>query len=311
MLQIFSIMNYMLNENKTLNDKKKAAILQFVILFCLWLWAFRAEVVHIAYLSIDTSEMAHVLVLPATMAMLIYLRRSELIDGIARGSGWGIAVMIAGIIIFAGSMWPFSYGYTKQMALIPILAGAVLAIFGWKVLKISLPMLMLLMLSIPLGMRLYASLVIVPETYTIASVSRILDLIPGLDTRVSGTDIFFSSGSNTGIIALGESNRGARLLLACASMGVFITFSEIRSFWRLFAVAITAIPIILFCNFIRLFTWGIITIYTAVSPTSSVMRNMAAAASLISCYLLFSFVGSINFKLFVEDENMEATVNGN
>jgi len=283
----------MLNKNEMLNDEKKASILRFAILFCLWLWAFWHDIGGIARLSTNTSEMAHVLVFPVAVALLIYHRRSELINGIMRGSGWGIAVMIAGIIIFAGSAWPFSYGYANQMALVPILAGIVLAGFGWKVLKLSVPMLILLMLVIPIGMRLYASLVIIPETYTVASVSRILGMIPGLDTHVSGTDIIFLSQGRDGSIALGESNRGALLLLACASIGVFVTFSQIRSFGRVFAVAVAAIPIILLCNFIRLFSWGIIDIYTALSPTSAVMRNISAAVSLVLCYLLFNFVCSI------------------
>jgi len=293
----------MLNEHKIMSDEKKVSVFRFVILFCLWLWAFWSDIVGIARFSTVSSEMAHVLVLPVAMILLIYHRRSELLNNITGGSSWGIVIMIAGIIIFIGSTWPFSYGYTRQMALVPIIASVILAGFGWKVLKISVPMLILLMLSIPVGMRLYASLVIIPETYTITAVSKILGLVPGLNIQLSGIDILFSSDSNAGIIALGESNRGVRLLLVYAFIGVFVAFSENRSFWRLFTVAIIAGPVIFFCNFIRLFTWGIITIYTAISPTSTLMRNVSAVVSLILCYLFFSFVCSVGFKRHTEIGN--------
>ncbi len=236
----------MLNEYKFRdNEERNIFIFRFIILFVLWIWAFWSNITIMANVAINTSEMAHNLIFPIAVILLIYRRRSELLYNINRGSNWGLAIMIVGIIVSAASAWPFSFGYIQQLAIVPILAGAIIAALGWKVFKISVPMLILIILAIPIGVRLYASLIIIPETITISAVSKTLSLI-GINANISGTDIIYSSGQNAGILAMGESNRGSRLLLAYAFIGVFVIFYEHRTVWKIIIPIIVSIPIIFF-----------------------------------------------------------------
>ena len=156
-----------------------------------------------------------------------------------------------------------------------------------------------------MGPRLYATLIIRPETYTIAATAKALDLLPGVDTVVKGVDIFFSSVHKSGVVGLGESNRGARLLLAFAAIGIFVTFSQPRSFWRLMFVGITAGAVVLFCNFLRFVVWGLATIYLSVTPTSALPRNISAVCSLFAAYGIFVLLCSARVNLFIEEQEDE------
>ena len=118
--------------------------------------------------------------------------------------------------------------------------------------------------------------------------------------------MFFKSGSSAGVVGLGESNRGAQLLLAYAALGVFVTFSRTRSIWRLVFVACAAIPVILLCNFLRFLCWGIVAVYVTTDPASSVCRSISAAISIPVAYILFVLAGSVGTHLFVDvDEGAE------
>ena len=164
-------------------------------------------------------------------------------------------------------------------------------------------MLLLVFLASPIPSRIYATLIIRPETYTIASTANVLDQLPGVNTFIEGVDISFSVKNRAGIIALGESNRGARLFLAFSMVGLFVTFSRVRSFWRIIIVGVAAIPIIMFCNFFRFLCWGLLQVYTGAVPTSPMPRNVAAVCSMFVLYLLFVLVCTAQFNLFLEVED--------
>ena len=299
----------MLNQREATESEIAGAVARLAILSGLCVWVFWPEAVDITSRAPKYSETAHALVTPLAVLLLVYCRRTALAKNLTKGSVWGIVLLVVGLFLYAGTTWPFRYGYARNMATVPILAGAVLAACGWRTLKLSLPMLLLVLLSIPIGTRLYATLIIRPETYTTAATTTALDQLPGIDTWVEGTDLFFSSKQSSGVIGLGEFNRGARLLLAFATVGVFVTFSRIRPLWRVAASGVAAAPIVLFCNFFRLLCWGLVVIYTGVGAASALPRNVSTVCSLLLSYGLFAFVCAFRLNLFIEDGEKDKDAN--
>ena len=290
----------MLSRREPASDKVAGAVTRLVILLGLFIWMFRPELTRIASTAAGSSDWVHTLIIPVMIALLVYLRRAALVEQLSGGSPWGILLMTAGLALYGAATWPFSYGYIRDIAMIPVLAGIVLVAAGWGALRLSLPMLLLVMLAIPLGPRIYARLIILPETYTIQAVAAVLGVLPGVDTVVKGVDVFFESDFGSGVVALAESNRGVRLLPAFAALGVFVAFSRIRSVRRLVIVACTAIPIILFCNFFRLLCWGVLDVYVVDSPAGLLPRNASTILSLLLAYLLFAWASAAKLNLFVD-----------
>src|SRR4030042_4832999 len=183
----------MLSRREPASDKVAGAVTRLVILLGLFIWMFRPELARIASTAAGSSDWVHTLIIPVMIALLVYLRRAALVEKLSGGSPWGILFLAAGLALYAAATWPFSYGYIRDIAMIPVLAGIVLVAAGWGALRLSLPMLLLVMLAIPLGPRIYARLIILPETYTIQAVAAVLGALPGVDTVVRGVDVFFES----------------------------------------------------------------------------------------------------------------------
>jgi len=296
----------MLNQQEPTSDKIIGALTRLAILLVLFVWMFRPELTRIILSAKTSSEWAHALAAPVMIALLAYHRRAALPRGFSKGSLWGGVLVILGLAMYAVATWPFRYGYVRDVAMILILAGIVLVACGWRVLKLSLPMLLLVMLAIPLGDRIYARLIIRPETYTIEATAAVLGRLPGVDTVIKGVDTFFESSSGAGVIALGQSNRGARLLPAFAMVGAFVVFSQVRSIWRLVFVGCATIPVILFCNFFRFLCQGLLQIYVVADPAGELLRNVSAVLSLLLAYALFAFVCSNRLNLFKDVEQSDS-----
>jgi exosortase len=284
------------------NSDKTKALVQLMILLCLWLWAFHSELFYIIISGAKSSERSHALVTPFAVALLIYLRRDCLVNCTLKGTIWGLVVILGGMTVYAATIWPFGYGNARQVSIVIILARIVLVTCGWRTLQLCFPMLLLALIAVPIGAGLYTRLIIRPETYTIAASSVILGSLPGVETIVKGTDVLFSSAKNSGVIGLGESYRGVRLLQTFMMIGTFVVFSQPRTFWRLFWAALISLPIIFFCNLLRLLCWGLVTIYVDADPLSTLPRSISAAFSLFITYLLFVLICSVKLNLFVEIE---------
>lgn len=278
------------------------SVARLAILLVLCAWLFWPEISRIATGLHNSSETAHVLIIPLAILLLIYHRRDALRKRLTAGSAWGMLFVLAGIVLFGGALWPFNYGYVRDLAVLPVLAGVILIACGRGVLKLSVPMLLLVLLAIPISSRLWASLIIRPETYNIAATAGTLDLLPGIDTQIQGVDIFFSAADHNGCVALGQSNRGVRLPLACLALGVFVVFSRIRSPARIIIAAAAAVPIVLFCTFFRLLCSALMTIYGRLEPQSDWPRSVSAVCALLAAYGLFAAICAARLKLFVADE---------
>jgi exosortase/archaeosortase family protein len=278
----------------------------FLVLLCLCLAVFRDEVLSIFRGALALSEWAHALVVPVAIVAIISLRRAEFKRAMTNGSFWGIALIVFGLAMHGGTRWPFSFNYGQEIALVPTVAGVVLVSFGWRIFFKSIPLFVLVGLAVPFGGRMYATMVIRPETYTIKWVAAILERLGGTDIFVRGVDMIFLRNGRSGIVALAETNRGARLMLAFASLGVFVLFCRPRSWPRIFFVGLLGIAAILFCNFVRFLLWASMEVFTGAGPLDRMPRYISGAASLVLVYFAFAFlcwIRPLRLNLFVEVED--------
>lgn len=278
-----------------------ATWIRFGLLCGLWIWLCRSELYRFASASVHGSEMAHAVAFPFAAWILLSRRKSELISKSKPGSMGGVLFLFLSILAYASLQWPFSFAYAKDVIILLIFLAVAVAAAGWRFVWRFSPVILLAFLCIPMGSRLYATLIIYPETYTLIAVKKALSFLPGLKVWLEGVDILFEYAGQSGVVALGESNRGARLFLAYAFVGTFVTFSEIRSWSRLLFVALWACPILLLCNLLRLLLWAIAVILFPFGPLSGWPRILSTILSIMTAYLLFRFVCSPRLSLFVSE----------
>lgn len=282
--------------------KPGVGLMRIGILLALWLWMFLPSLRIFAETAYSSREWSYALATPLLTLLLLYRRRAILLDSISHESWWGLALLLLGLAGYAMMTWPFSFGYPRDLCIIVTLAGAILAAGGRKLLKHSLPILLLLALSIPISARIFSRLIITPDTMTLRLTQFMLDQLPGVNVILEGPDLRFTTSARTGIIAMGEPHRGASLLQAYLAIGVFIVFVRIRPAWQVLVMCIVALPITLLANWLRILTWGLMTLYTELDLASSIPRITATVGSLTAAYAMFAMILVILGGLLMESE---------
>ncbi|MHC5002722.1 MAG: archaeosortase/exosortase family protein [Planctomycetota bacterium] len=256
--------------------------------------------------SLSRPDSAHALAIIVMIGILVVQRRRLFADVCGPGSPWGLVLIILAIAGHALLTWPFSFAYPRFLAVVPALAGAVLAVGGWRTLIHALPMLLLVLIAIPIGTRYWASLIIRPETITLDAVRISLDMLPGVTVDLTGLDLTYERGGSRGTIALGEPRRGATLLLAFLTVGVFVTFIRVRPLWKVAVAALAAAPLVLLANYARLLIHGVVTIVIGADPLSPLPRAVATVLSLLLAYGLFVGLLAILDALVIEPARGDA-----
>ena len=270
-------------------------------------WMFWPEVRWIAGAMVASSEGVHGLVALGAMGLLAAARRRQLAAVSLRGSPWGFVLIVAGLAVFAaGGFFPYKYGYARDVAIVPVLAGAVLATCGWGVLKWAGPMLLLALLAIPIPTRLYLSLTGPVQWAMLRAVSAVLGAVTGLETSIQGTDLVVTGQSVSGVLGVGGARWPGRLLLMFAVVGVFVAFSRKRSVGRIVWMALAAGPILLICDLLRLLCWSAVAIGGGMDPTSTLPQAVSMPVAMLAAYGLFAAAASIRLKLFTEEQAEEA-----
>ncbi len=282
----------MIQPNPMNKHAGRIVLLQLLVLLALMVPLFASMSVGMASVIVSDYEASHALAVPSMILLLCWLCRADISIALAaqRGSYWGVAFILLGLLMYAMLSWPFAFGYPKRLSLIPLIAGVILAIGGWRLLRLSVVMLLLVAVAIPIGTRYYAFAVIKPETMTLAICARLLDVLPGVMVAGKGLDLTYVYQGAEGSIALGEPFRGASMLLAYLTLCIFVAGARIRPWWQLVVLAGIAIPVVLFCNLLRLFVFGLVTIYGATGSVSTTPRVAATIISLVFCYILFGLL---------------------
>lgn len=278
----------------------RTAMLQLALLLVVTAIAYLPDLMTVAEFAVRQAEAAHALAAPILVAILFVRRRDLLARSLGRGSILGVVLVALGLLVTFAALWPFNFGLPRYLAAVIVVAGAVLAVCGPRTLWHALPLLLILLLAIPFGQRVNAVLTRMPELLTIRITQAVTEALPGvLGATIEGPDLHYETASRAGTVALGEPARWAALTWSCLTIIVFVTFAVVRPAWQVIALAAAAVPIVLLCNFARVLTWCLATIYGGAGPTAGWPRVAAAIVALVAAYLATILVGGILSHLFV------------
>lgn len=268
----------------------RCGLFRLFILLMMVIWAFRPDLQAIVQIAAHNSDWTHLWAFPFALVALAYLLRTRLQLSIRNGTHWGVVMLWTGLVGYGLALWPFDYAVFRYLTILPVLAGCVASTIGFRALRVLSPIFLLLLLCVPIGPRAYSAIIIKPENVTLEVTEALLKVLPGVQVVLDGHDLSYIRGEQIGTIALGEPHRGIGPLHAYAFIGVFVVLAVSRPAWQIVVAVIGAIPIVAFCNLIRLITWAIVTIYADLPPTSRLPCVVATMTSLIAAYLIFALL---------------------
>ncbi|MDJ0977848.1 MAG: exosortase A [Erythrobacter sp.] len=214
-----------------------------LVLLCAREWG---EMLH-QWWDIDTYN--HILLVPAVIGWLVWMKREQLTKMTPRASAFGLAVVVAALLVWLVGRTT-SINLLAHAGAVGAIQGAIVTILGFRVSAV---------LALPLGYM--AFLVpfgdeIVPFLQAItADIAIAITHWSGVSARIDGVSI----DTPAGLFIVAEECSGVRFLIATVALAVLIAFTRFESRNRRAALMAAAVIVPILANGVR--AWG--TIYIA------------------------------------------------
>ena len=215
---------------------------------------------------------------------------------------WSLAVTFFGIAFYVYGIYPGQNDYFKDIGMVITLYGIVLMLCGPEVMKIAWFPIVFLICGIPWPGLVY-SWIAGPLQALAASVAVIVLKLTGVNALTSGTKIiiFGSTQANTRTLNVAEACAGLRSLMTFISVGGAVGFLSDRPLWQKLGITVSAVPIAIFCNVMRVSGQGLLDHYVSTKLSESFAHQFVGMIMLVPAFFMILMVGYLLDKVFIEE----------
>jgi exosortase len=214
---------------------------------------------------------------------------------------WGIGLLIFGLLVFQYGIWPGRNDWTSDTGVVITLFGVVLLLCGWKVMRIAWFPIVFLMCAVPWP-PLFYSKVAMPLQELAAKVAVGTLNLTGVDAVQAGTKIFMPRpGMPDRSLNVAEACAGMRSLMTFISVGGAVAFLSNRPLWQRIIITVSAVPIAIFCNVMRVAGQGLLDHYWSEQISEGFAHQFVGLVMLMPAFFLILLVGWMLDQLFVEE----------
>ena len=214
---------------------------------------------------------------------------------------WGIGLLLFGLLTFQYGIWPGRNDWTSDTGVVITLFGVVLLMCGWKVMRIAWFPILFLMCAVPWPPLLYSK-VAMPLQGLAAKVAVGTLNLTGVDAVQAGTKIFMPRpGMPDRSLNVAEACAGMRSLMTFISVGGAIAFLSNRPLWQRIIITLSAIPIAIMCNVMRVAGQGLLDHYWSEQISEGFAHQFVGLVLLMPAFFLIPMVGWFLDQLFVEE----------
>jgi exosortase len=249
----------------------------------------------------------HAICIPFVGLYYLYVNREELLAASARSkpSIAGLFIMVLGILLFGYGIWPGQNDFVKDFGMVVTLFGVTLLLAGWPVMKIAWFPIAFLVCGIPWPGLVYSS-VAGPLQQLAAQVAVGSLSATGVKSFASGTKIFIMGHDNTlRTLNVAEACAGLRSLMTFISVAAAIAFLSARPLWEKIVITISAIPIAIFCNVMRVSGQGLLDHYVSQQLSESFAHQFVGMIMLIPAFFLILGVGWVVDQLVLDELDVQ------
>ncbi len=226
---------------------------------------------------------SHGFLIPIISGYLVWSKRTKLQQSQATPSPWGMPLLLLGGLLFllgqiAGEQ------FTQRLSLIIVIAGLVLMVAGKGWFKILGFPLAYLVFMIPLPYIVYDS-VAFPLKLLATKISTIILHLLGSTVYTEGNIIFLPNTT----LEVADACSGIRSLISILALSVVMAFFTQRTtFSRILLVGLS-IPVVLFCNILRIVITGILAAKNPALATGFFHSFSGEAIFLLGIVLILIF----------------------
>lgn len=215
---------------------------------------------------------SHGFIVPLISAYFLYQRRQQLVSLPIEPSNIGLPVVVIGLFqMIIG--WAGSEYFTMRVSLVVVLAGMILYLFGLRVFRYAAFPILYLLFMVPLPYIVYDGIAFPLKLFVTWISVETLQLL-GVTVLREGNIIMFP----TTTLEVADACSGIRSLLSLAALAVAIAFSmKFSPAWRT-AIALSAVPIAISANVLRVVVTGILAQFWGARAAEGFFHEFAGLA---------------------------------
>ncbi len=214
---------------------------------------------------------------------------------------WGLGTLLFGILLFLYGIWPGQNDFLKDVGMVVALFGVVSLLTGWDVVRIVWFPIAFLVCGIPWPGLVY-SWIAGPLQVLAAQVAVGVLQFTGVTAGSSGTKIFIGGfDQQMRTLNVAEACAGLRSLMTFISVGAAVAFLSSRRLWQKAVITLSAIPIAIFCNVMRVSGQGLLDHYVSQELSQSFAHQFVGLIMLVPAFFLILLVGWALDQIWVEE----------
>jgi exosortase len=242
----------------------------------------------------------HAVCVPIIGLYFLYANRDELLRQPVKTRWEGLAIMLGGILFYGWAIWPGQNDFFKDFGMVIALFGLVLLLTGWSVMRIAWFPIAYLVCMIPWP-SLFYSRIASPLQALAASVSVGTLRLFGVDALNTGTKIrMFPYTPQERVLNVAEACAGLRSLMTFITVGAAVAFLSNRPLWQKIIITLSAIPIAIGCNVMRVTGQGFLDLWSH-ELSEGFAHQFAGIVMLVPAFFLILLVGWVLDHLFIEE----------
>jgi len=251
---------------------------------------------------LDDANWSHGFLIPLFSLYVLYSRRDELLSAPRRTNLWGLAIMIAGVLLTVYSFYPLGNDWTFQLSMIVVLFGMVLYLAGWRVMRVAWVPIVYLALAMPIPPILYERIAVPLQSLAAASSGHLLRLF-GVETTVTVLNLQITSVSGELYgLTVAEACSGVRSLMAFVALSVAMAYVEERPNWQRLVLVLAGVPIAVVCNILRVTLTGTMYVYDRPELGKDFMHEFMGIVLLIPALLLLVLLSRVMRSVYIEED---------
>jgi exosortase len=251
-------------------------------------------------------EWQHAMFVPVIGLYYLFVNRQALIDAPKRPAWSGLLILAGGLLMYGYAIWPLGNQWFTGIGLIVAIFGLVVLRCGWSVMKTAWFPIVFLVCAIPWPGLFYQDLA-GPLQRLAATVAVYVLQMTGVDAIHSGTKIIMATSTGTWrTLNVEEACAGLRSLMAFVSVAAAIAFLSIRPLWQKAIIVISAVPIAIFCNVMRVSGQGLLDHYCSQQLSEGFAHMFVGFVMLMPAFFLILLVGWILDNIFIDEVDSKA-----
>lgn len=229
----------------------------------------------------ENENYSHGFVIVPLTLFLIWQQRAALMQAAGTGRYKGLLLVIGALLVYVFSL----LGDIKTLAslsMIILFAGIIWYLWGYRLLRATLLLLVFLALMIPVPAQILAAST-VPLQLLVTKIAGAVSMAAGIPVHIQGNLIYLPDQT----FEVVEACSGLRSIMTLITLGVFLSVLSLNNPWKRGVLIVSSLPIAILVNSIRVLAMLMFSFYFNIDLLHGAAHTYFGLGIFIIALLLF------------------------